>query len=272
MFFRRLVLSWASVSTCLFLPMSLMLVGCSNLQSTSLPGSAVSATGNWQLSSSAVGAAKLPAFSGELSGSSTALNGIFHSNSSAACVSPNSSFPLNGSANGANLVTLSGPVAGGTLTLTGTLATDGKSLLNVSYNVSGGLCAFSSAAVAKAQKYASITGTFAGSFFDASSSTTPVLSITSQLTQSPASNTDGNYTLTGSGTLPNNPCFTSPTAVVSSQVSGASFTFTYTDAVTTNSVVVSGNFSTDGTLLSVTNWTLSGPCGPDTGTGSMVKQ
>jgi hypothetical protein len=60
--------------------------------------------------------------------------------------------------------------------------------------------------------------------------------------------------------------------VVSSQVSGASFTFTYTDAVTTNSVVVSGNFSTDGTLLSVTNWTLSGPCGPDTGTGSMVKQ
>jgi hypothetical protein len=36
-------------------------------------------------------------------------------------------------------------------------------------------------------------------------------------------------------------------------------------------VDVAGNFSTDGKTLTVTNWTLTGSCGPDSGTGLMTQ-
>jgi len=161
-------------------------------------------------------------------------------------------------------------VAGGTLTISGTLAANGKSFSNATYNITGGACAFATPATGvTAQDYSPITGNYMGSFSDPSGQ---VITVAATLTQSPASDTDGNFTLSGTGTFPSNPCFNSPVTVSNTQVTGGSFTLTYADSTTTNSVTGSGTFSADGTTLTVTNWTLTGPCGPDSGTGLLTKQ
>jgi hypothetical protein len=98
-----------------------------------------------------------------------------------------------------------------------------------------------------------------------------VITLSANLSQSPSSNTDGNFTLSGTGTFPNNPCFNSPVTMSSSQVTGGSFTFIYTDPTTQNVVTTNGTFSTDGQTLTVTQWTLTGPCGPDSGTGLLTQ-
>lgn len=262
-------LSFAS-SLSLGFAASLTLVGCSTgLVPTAAPSS-ISVTGNWQLSSTAPAAAKLPVLSGELTGSGANITGIFHGSAASTCVSPSTSFDLTGSANAQNAVTLTGAnFAGGTLTVQGTLASDGKSFSNASYNVVGGACALTQAAPADAQSYADISGNYAGSFSDPGGN---VLSITSTLSQNPTGDSNGNFLLSGTATLPNNPCFISPVTVTNSQVTGGNFTLTYADTNTGNSVTASGTFSTDGTTLTVTNWVLSGPCGPDSGTGLLTKQ
>ena len=228
------------------------------------------ATGNWQFSSSSTPAVRLASLSGELSGNANAIAGILHAQSASACVTPGTAIEVSGSANAKGAFTLTGPIAGGTLTVTGTLAADGKSITDAAYNVAGGTCAFAKPATATAQAYAPINGTYTGTFSD---TTGPVVTVTAQLQQSDLSNTTGNYTLNGSGSFGQNPCFTSPVTVSNTQVTGGSFTMTYADSTTGNSVTASGNFSPDATTLTVTSWQLTGSCGPDTGVQStMTKQ
>ena len=254
----------------LSLPLTLslcLLAGCS--ATTAVSNSSVAlVTGNWQVASAA--STRLPSFSGELAGTSAAITGIFHSNAASACVAPTSSFAMQGSVKSGNVLTLTGSgFQGGTLTLTGTLATDGKSLTNASYSVSGGSCAFAAAtSAATAQTFSPITGTFTGSFADTSGQTTAV---TANLSQSPASDPNGDFTLSGNATFPNDPCFSSPVAISGSQVTGGSFTVTYTDSVTQNVVTANGTFAPSGTMLNVTSWVSSGPCGPDNGTGTLSR-
>lgn len=253
---------------------SLILSGCSGgLTSTPVSAKAIAVSGNWQITATDQAAATLPALSGTLTGSSTSMNGILHSDSASACIPPTQAIEVSGSADANNLVTLTGNnVAGGKLTINGTLAADGKSITNATYKVTGGSCGFNVAAHANAQQYADISGTYNGSFYDSDSATVPVLQMTAQLTQSPTGDTTGNFTMTGQANLGTNPCFASPTALTSAQVTGGSFAMTYADANTGNSVNMSGTFSPDGTSLTVTNWSLTGPCGPDSGNGTMVKQ
>jgi hypothetical protein len=248
----------------------LVLAGCSSgLIPTAAP-STISVTGNWQLSSTAPAAAKLPVLSGELTGAGANITGIFHANAASTCASPTAAFELTGSANAQNAITLTGAnFAGGTLTVAGTLAADGKSFSNATYNVVGGSCALAQAVPADAQSYADVSGNYAGSFSDPDGR---LLSITSTLTQNPTGDTNGNFQLSGTATLPNNPCFNSPVSVSNSQVTGGSFALTYADQTTGNSVTADGTFSTDGTTLTVTGWTLTGSCGPDSGTGLLTKQ
>lgn len=260
-----------ALCTGLVLATSSLLSGCAANSSATYTGPGP-VLGNWQFSSTAASASKLPLLSGALSTSANAPSGIFHTNSSSACVAPTTNIELAGSVStkgSASITTLTGPLAGGTITITGTLAADGKSLSGATYNVSGGTCAFSAPVAATAQAYSSITGNYAGSFSDPNG---VVISITATFTQTPASDPNGNFQLSGSGTFPSNPCFNSPVTVSNTQVTGDSFTLTYADPTTQNSVVASGTFSTDGTTLSVTNWTLTGACGPDSGTGLLTKQ
>jgi hypothetical protein len=263
-------------SACAYLGASLLVgiaVGLSGCDAALAPVSSLNAvglTGNWQFASTAAAASKLPEISGELTGNSQAMTGIFHSDSLSACVVPSAAFEVAGAANGAGLVTLTGAnVGGGKLTITGTLAADGKSLTDASYNVVGGPCAFAQAASAQAQQYSAVSGTYAGSFSDSDGQ---VITLSATLTQTPNADTDGNFQLSGTGTFPNNPCFASPVTMTSSQVTGGSFTFTYTDPTTQNEVVTNGALSTDGKTLTVTGWTLTGSCGPDHGTGLLMQQ
>ncbi len=261
------------VCSLLYSPLLLLplLTGCAvnSAVNTNSPLPAL-ATGNWQFSSSATPAAHLATLSGELSGNAGAISGILHPQAASSCVSPGTAIEVSGSATAKGAVTLTGPIAGGTLTVTGTLAADGKSLTEAAYNVAGGTCAFAKAAVATAQAYTPINGTYAGTFSDTAG---PVITVTAQLQQSDLSNTTGNFTLNGSGSFGQNPCFTSPIQVSGTQVTGGSFTMTYADGTTGNQVTASGTFSPDATTLTVTSWQLTGSCGPDTGVQStMTKQ
>src|SRR5579875_1064733 len=96
---------------------------------------AVKLTGNWQLSSTSPYAGNLSALSGAISGTSEHATGLFHSDSSKACASPSVIAELSGSSNASGLLSLTGPYAGGTLSITGKPSADGKSLTNASYTV-----------------------------------------------------------------------------------------------------------------------------------------
>lgn len=257
-----------ALAASLFL-LPILLAGCAG--SSTAPSSAAVPfiAGNWQFSSSAAAAAHLPAVSGALSGTSEAITGILHSQSASACVAPATPFVVSGSADKQGGVTLSGPLAGGTLTLTGTLAADGRSLSTASYNVAGGSCGFAKAADAMAQVYTPINGSYSGTFTDADGA---VATIQASLSQSPSSTTSGDYTLTGTAGLPNNPCFsTASVTLTNTQVTGGTFTFSFTDPVTNATVTSNGSFAPDATTLTVQPWTLSN-CSTDTGSGSLTKQ
>lgn len=260
--------SYARIAAGLLLAMPLLLAGCENNLTAAPPSSnAVFVPGNWQISSTAAAASHLPQLSGELSGTSAAITGVVHSDSTSACVPPTSPIAITGSASPKALVTLTGQnVAGGTLTITGTLAADGKSLSAASYNVTGGTCAFAQPAVAVAQQYSPISGNYTGTFSDADG---PLITIQATLNQSPDADGDGNYTLSGSAIVPSNPCFPTTVPVSNTQVTGGSFTFTFTTSDASNTVVANGTFNNDASVLTVQQWTSSGTCGADSGTGSM---
>ncbi len=248
------------------LPM--LLAGCSASSTVDSASKAAFVSGNWQFSSVAPAAVHLSGLSGELSGSAGAVTGILHAQLASACVAPTTALTVAGSADTKGVLTLSGAIAGGTLTISGTLAADGRSLSGATYSVAGGSCAFAKPADAIAQAYMPISGSYAGSFRDGDGQ---IATVQATLNQSADTNGDGNYTLTGTAT-PNNLCFSTTVPISSTSVSGGNFTFTYTDPNTTNSVTANGTFSSDASTLTVTNWVLSGPCGSDTGVGSMVRQ
>lgn len=248
---------------------SFALTGCSGGILPAALANPASLTGNWQIASTAASAGRLPSLSGELTGTSAAFTGIIHPGPSSSCAPTATAIAVSGQTDAKDVLTLTGSLGGGTLTITGTLAANAKSLTGASYSVTGGTCAFSAAAPADMQAYSSVTGNYAGSFSDSGGQ---VISITAALTQTPESDTDGNFQLSGTGSFPNNPCFSSPVSISHSQVTGGSFTLTYADPVTRNSVTASGTFSPDAQTLTVTNWTLTGSCGPDTGTGSLTRQ
>src|ERR1700733_5445883 len=154
--------------------------------------------GNWQVS--ATGSVPLPRISGSLTNGAvnlgtTPAKGIFHADATTGCATVADVINLTGTTDSKGITTLTGPVAGGTVTVTGTLAADGRSLGNATVNVSGGQCAFATAAQASVQNYSSVTGNYAGTFSDA---TGPVMNVTATLSQSPDGDTNGNFTLTGS--------------------------------------------------------------------------
>ncbi len=246
-------------------------VGCSVSPTAPVtPASAINITGNWQFASTSQAALTLPSLSGSLTGSGKTITGILHSDALTACANPATPIQVTGSASAANILTLTGPVAGGIFTLTGTLAPTGKSLTNATYSVKGGTCAFVAPAdVTTATNFQPISGNYAGTFSDPDGQ---LIAITAALSQTPASDPNGNFQLTGSGSFGPNPCFSSPVTISSTQVTGGTFSLTYADSSTGNSVTASGTFTPDGATLNVTTWSLTGSCGPDHGTGTLTKQ
>jgi hypothetical protein len=265
MLFRRPLIVFSSLA------LMLSLAGCADdgvVYDT--PQNPVS--GNWQVNAS--GSVPLPQISGSLTNGSTNLgstpvNGIFHTNVTTGCSPSTDLINLTGTTSSAGITTLTGQVAGGTLTVTGTLSADGRSLGQATVNVSGGQCAFATASQATVQNYTAVSGTYVGAFSDAKG---PVMNLTANLSQAASGDANGNFTLSGTVGLGTNSCFVSPVPVVNSLVSGGSFLLTYTDNTTGNSVTATGTVSADGTTMTVANWSLTGPCGADSGTGTLVQQ
>lgn len=244
-----------------------LLCGCSDAGTTSTTATVPSnlVRGNWQISSTDAAATALPALSGSLGADSTQITATLHAKADGGCLSAGSSFALTGTADQNDKITLTGAVGGGTLTLSGTLAADGRSLTGASYNVVGGSCGFTEKVTATAQAFSPISGSYAGNFADADGQ---VAQVTAILSQSPTSDADGNFTLSGSATVSDNPCFPNSVPVSNTQVTGGSFTFTY--GAGGNTVTAHGTFSQDASTLAVTSWTSSGTCGADTGVASSM--
>ncbi len=263
----------AAVCASLSLPL-LFAAGCSDDGTLTTGTSNITpAKGNWQISSSATAAAKLPVISGELTTQAGTTSGILHTQSSTACVAPTTPFEVSGKADSNNLLTLTGPVAGGTLTVSGTLAADGKSLSSATYNVVGGSCALAQKVQAVAQAFSPMQGNYAGAFADADGN---IAQVTANLSQSTTPDANGNFTLAGTATVASNPCFPAALTLANTEVTGNTFTYTLTPANTTNangnSVTASGTFSTDGGTLTITSWTSTGTCGADTGIQSTMSR
>jgi hypothetical protein len=252
-------------------PMVLMLsfAGCADDGVVYDNGTGTPVSGNWQISSSASAKVALPSVSGQLTGAAGRVTGVLHADAATGCATAKDAIAVSGSTDANGMVTLSGAVAGGTLTVSGKVAADGRSLSGATYNVTGGQCAFVQAATATVQNYSSVSGSYNGSFYDPDGR---VITLTANLTQSPEGDTTGDFQLSGTATLGQNGCFGNPVTVTSSQVTGGSFTLTYADDTTVNSVTATGTFSTDGKTLTVTNWKLTGACGPDSGNGLLAQQ
>ncbi len=264
MFISHRILGRASLCALVSLP--ILLAGCSGGATlTGNSGATPLAKGNWQISSSAAAAAHLPVLSGEFNTQAGAITGTLHSQSANACIAPQTSFTVSGAADAKDAVTLTGPLAGGTLTLTGTLAADGRSLTDASYNVAGGACAFAQPASAIAQNFAPITGNYVGNFADADGQ---LAQVTANFSQSTTPDANGNFTLAGTATVPSNPCFPTSVPISNTQVTGGTFTFTY--AANGSGVTANGTFAADASTLTVNSWTASGACGADTGTQSVM--
>jgi hypothetical protein len=261
---RRALLVGAASVGCTVL--SLSLFGCSDDGTITVnPNATPMAQGNWQVSSSAGAAAKLPVFSGSFAATSGKVSATLHSQAASACVAPDAPFTLTGTESDKNVVTLSGPVAGGTLSLTGTLAEDGRSLGNATYSIKGGSCAFAEPAAATAQNFAPVTGVYAGNFAGKDGQ---LAQVSANFSQSSTPDANGDFTLAGTATVSNNPCFPTAVPVSATQVTGGMFTFTY--SANGNSVTAQGTFAPDASTLAVTGWTSSGTCGADTGVASTM--
>ena len=273
-------MSMRAISLCSILPSALLMslvLGCSSSMKQPVPyPNMVEVSGNWQMSSGSAQAINLPQLSGSLSGNSPAITGLFHAGAGA-CITPQTIVSVSGRADAARHLTLiSAPFADGSiLSMTGTLAPDGHSMQDASYKVTGGACAFASqngSAVAPMimTQYQSISGSYTGSFVDVDGDSLPV---TATLTQTTQPDANGVFHLTGDATFPGNPCLTAP-VVTDSTVTGSTLSATYSQQQngTTSSVVASGTFNADASVLTITNWTLSAACGADNGTGTLTKQ
>ena len=248
---------------------SLLIVGCGSGLAPSVLTNASAITGNWQLSSTDSSASQLPSLSGQFTGLNSKVTGVFHSDSSDACVAPATVIALSGISGADSVVKLTGSLAGGTLTISGTLSADGKTLTGASYNVTGGSCAFSAPAEATAQAYSPVNGSYAGTFTNVTGHT---IAFNVDLSQATTPDANGDFPLSGGSTLVNNFCFSGQINISNAMVTGENFTLTYTDTSLGNSVLVQGTLSVDASTLTVTNWVLSGPCNPTSGTGLLTRQ
>jgi len=269
-----------------------LLSGCATgiLPSPSATANSYTAlSGNWQFSSSAAAAARLSSLGGSLSASNLAsggatITGILHPlNVANQCLGANSSLAVTGSIDAASHLTLTAPVSGGTLTLSGTVAPDRKSLSAPTYTISGGACASPAdaavtaqtvgprdgASPVTAQQYQPVSGTYSGTLTTGEGQTFPLTSTLSQTSQPDA---NGVYHVQGTASSPGNTCVPTSLSATASTIDGGSISTTYTDSVTGTSITGTGATSPDAATITISNWTINSPCGQDTGTGTLTRQ
>ena len=258
----------AALCASLSLP-TLILIGCSDAGTvTQNPAQPALVTGNWQVSSSASAAARLPSFSGEFTTQVGKTTAIVHSQAASACIAPATSFDLAGSADEKGNITLTGSVRQGhphphRRHRRRRQVPHQRHLQRHRRRLRLHPKRPGQRPELRAPSPATIPAT--SPTWTARSPRSPP---TSHNPQPPTPN--GNFTLAGTATLPNNPCFPTTVPISNTQVTGGTFTFTY--AYNGSSVTANGIFSPSATTLTVTSWLSSGACGADTGVQSTMTQ
>jgi len=188
-----------------------------------------------------------------------------------ACVPATTDITLTGSVSGSNQMTLvSQPFNGTVLTMKGLVAANSKAMTGVTWSFAGGTCGSLGTIAATATNYSEIAGTYNGNFADNSGNAFPISAFLQQTSQ-PDQN--GQFSLTGTATLPSNPCFVQQPTVTDSIVTGSSLVMVYTDPGSSTVLNASGTFNSAATQLTISTWSISGgPCDGDSGTGSLTEQ
>ncbi len=261
--------------------------GVSNTTSASVNPFA-NASGNWQFNSTAAAARRLPTVGGSLSINGVNVSGNLHPLhvSGPQCLPAATVLAVTGRIDSASHLTLSAPLPGGTLSLSGTLAVDGRSLSDPTYTVTGGDCAAPAAQTAAqtafardtppnakpqvtAQQFQPLGGTYTGTLTTADGET---FSLSSNLTQTSQPDADGVYHVSGSAISPGNPCVPSALLATASTIDGGSVSTTYTDAATGTTITGAGSSSPDASTITISSWTITSPCGQDSGSGTLTRQ
>jgi hypothetical protein len=126
------------------------------------------------------------------------LNGV-------SCVSPATDILLTGSVGGDNqMMLVSTPFNGTTLTLQGQVTGDGKGIAGATWAFAGGNCNTLGKADVTATNYSNINGTYTGNFVDASNDQLAVSALLEQTTQP---DLNGQFSLSGTASFPGNKCF-----------------------------------------------------------------
>ncbi len=236
-------------------------------------------SGNWQFSSAAAAAARLAVLGGNLTVNGSSISGILHPLSgSKQCLSTSTPIPVTGSIDSSSHLTLSSSLSDGTLTISGDLSADRRSLSGVRYTVIGGACAFPAAQAIQtrdiatspvtAQQYQPVSGTYTGTLTTSEGEQFP---LTSTLTQSSQPDANGVYHVDGTAASPGNKCVPTSLSATASTIAGGSISTTYTDALTGTSITGTGSASPDGNIITISSWTINSLCGSDTGTGTLTR-
>jgi hypothetical protein len=192
------------------------------------------------------------------------LNGV-------SCVSPATDILLTGSVGGDNqMMLVSTPFNGTTLTLQGQVTGDGKGIAGATWAFAGGNCNTLGKADVTATNYSNINGTYTGNFVDASNDQLAVSALLEQTTQP---DLNGQFSLSGTASFPGNKCFAQQPTLTTSLITGNSLSMTYTDTASGAMLNASGTFNGAATQLTITNWSIAGgACNGDSGTGMLAEQ
>ena len=243
--------------------------------------------GNWQITPSA---SAVPAFAGSLTVNGSQVSGTIHPlattiggtittplirhQTSTTCTPGTASFPVTGSIDSDNKMTLtSASFTGGTLTVTGTLPNSQNALNNATFTITNGTCATPSAQAVMG-KYDTISGSYNGTIYSVSGTSLYVSTIFTQTTQ-PDGN--GTYHLQGNSTFGSlQPCLPIPPTVSDSAVTGSTLNATYTETPAGGSpitVVVNATFAPDASSLTLNSYHITGGyCDGDSGHGILTRQ
>jgi hypothetical protein len=263
----RSTAGFLAIASCLvvtFLSGSLV-VGCGLANTPVQVGTSLS--GNWSFAPST---SSVTLNLGFTQGAYETVSAVAHLNGSS-CVTPATDILLTGSVGGTNqLQLISSPFDGTTLTLKGQVTPDGKEITNASWSFAGGNCSTIGTADVTATDYSEISGTYTGNFVDADANQLPVSAFLEQTTQ-PDQN--GQFSLSGTASFPNNACFSQQPTLTTSLVTGSSLSMTYTDSGSGAVLTASGTFNSTATQLTIANWSISGgSCDGDSGTGTLTEQ
>lgn len=176
---------------------------------TSSPGTALTATGNWQFSAaSSVAGRPALTFAGSISQTSSGVSGALHVSGSN-CFNQQTTMVLTGTETAGNFSLTSAAINGQVVTLSGNLFTG-------TYSVAGGCDGGDQGTVTGVAVNVTDADSWEGKF---TSSTQTTFNAQGNFAQSPSANSDGSFGITGTATF-DTPCFSAATISPGSLPSG----------------------------------------------------